>query len=152
MADDPPRVGKAGEDVLALEPVPADDRLAAEDLRAVGDPVEQDLLVHGGPRVEYRPTFPFGCLVAGPPATGYTSGMKTAISLPDAIFRDAERLAKRLKKSRSKLYTEAVVEYVARHEPEAITEAMNEVAAKLGTRPDEFAKAAARNVLGRSEW
>jgi predicted transcriptional regulator len=78
--------------------------------------------------------------------------MKTAISLPDAIFRDAERLAKRLKKSRSKLYMEAVVEYVARHEPEAITEAMNELAAKLGTRPDEFAKAAARNVLGRSEW
>jgi predicted transcriptional regulator len=78
--------------------------------------------------------------------------MKTAISLPDAIFRDAERLAKRLKKSRSKLYMEAVVEYVARHEPEAITEAMNELAAKLDTRPDEFATAATRRVLGRSEW
>jgi predicted transcriptional regulator len=78
--------------------------------------------------------------------------MKTAISLPDAIFRDAERLAKRLKMSRSKLYMEAVAEYVARHEPEAVTEAMNQLAAKLDTRPDEFATVAARRVLGRSEW
>lgn len=61
-------------------------------------------------------------------------------------------MARRLKKSRSKLYMEAVVEYVARHEPEAITEAMNELATKLDTRPDDLAKAAARNVLGRSEW
>jgi len=93
-----------------------------------------------------------GCLVAGRIGHGYTFGMKTAISLPDAVFRDAERLAKRLKKSRSKLYMEAVAEYVARHEPEAITEAMNELAAKLDPRPDEFAKAAARRVLERSEW
>ncbi len=82
----------------------------------------------------------------------YTSGMKTAISLPDAIFREAERLARRLKKSRSELYREAVTEYVARHEPEAVTEAMNRLAAKIDTRPDEFASAAARRILERSEW
>jgi predicted transcriptional regulator len=78
--------------------------------------------------------------------------MKTAISLPDAVFRDAERLAKRLKKSRSNLYAEAVAEYVARHEPEAVTEALNQVATKLDGRPDDFASAAARRVLERSEW
>jgi hypothetical protein len=78
--------------------------------------------------------------------------MKTAISLPDAVFRDAERLARRLKKSRSSLYTEAVAEYVARHEPEAVTEALNQLAKKLGAGPDEFASAAARRVLERSEW
>ena len=78
--------------------------------------------------------------------------MKTAISLPDAIFRDADRLAKRLKKSRSNLYTEAVAEYVARHEPEAVTEALNQVAKKLDTKPDEFASAAARRVLEGSKW
>jgi metal-responsive CopG/Arc/MetJ family transcriptional regulator len=38
--------------------------------------------------------------------------MKTVISLPDGVFRDAERLARRLKKSRSELYREAVAEYV----------------------------------------
>jgi predicted transcriptional regulator len=78
--------------------------------------------------------------------------MKTAISLPDEVFRDAERLAKRLKKSRSNLYTEAVAEYVARHEPEAVTEALNQLAKKLDAGPDEFASAAARRVLERSEW
>jgi predicted transcriptional regulator len=78
--------------------------------------------------------------------------MKTAISLPDSIFRDAERLAKRLKKSRSELYKEAVAEYVARHEPEAVTEALNELAKALDTRPDGFTAAAARRTLERSEW
>jgi predicted transcriptional regulator len=78
--------------------------------------------------------------------------MKTAISLPDVVFRDAERLARRLKKSRSNLYAEAVAEYVARHEPEAVTEALNQLAKKLDAGPDEFASAAARRVLERSEW
>jgi len=78
--------------------------------------------------------------------------MKTAISLPDAVFRDAERLAKRLKKSRSKLYMEAVAEYVARHEPEAITDALNRLAVRPEARLDEFTAAASRQVLERSEW
>jgi metal-responsive CopG/Arc/MetJ family transcriptional regulator len=78
--------------------------------------------------------------------------MKTAISLPEAVFRDAERLARRLNKSRSELYREAVAEYVARHEPEAITEAMDAVAREVETAPDAFASAAALRVLERSEW
>jgi predicted transcriptional regulator len=78
--------------------------------------------------------------------------MKTAISLPDSVFRDAERLAKRLKKSRSELYKEAVAEYVARHEPEAVTEALNQLAKNLDTKPDEFTAAAAARVLEHSEW
>src|SRR5207245_3739515 len=52
--------------------------------------------------------------------SGYTSGMKTAVSLPDDVFDQAERLARRLRKSRSALYREAIAEYVARHEPEAL--------------------------------
>ena len=78
--------------------------------------------------------------------------MKTAVSLPDEIFRDAESLARRLKKSRSQLYQEAVAEYVARHEPEAITDALNRLAEDVNTRPDELASAAPRRVLKRSEW
>lgn len=38
--------------------------------------------------------------------------MKTAISIPDAIFEDAERLAKRRGWSRSELYANAVAEYL----------------------------------------
>jgi predicted transcriptional regulator len=43
---------------------------------------------------------------------GYTSGVKTAISIPDAVFEEADRLAKRRGWSRSELYANAVAEYV----------------------------------------
>jgi predicted transcriptional regulator len=78
--------------------------------------------------------------------------MKTAISLPDDVFEQAEQLARRLNKSRSELYREAVAEYVARHDPEAITEAMNRVAQQIDTGHDGFVSAAARRVLERTEW
>ena len=85
-------------------------------------------------------------------AIGYTAGMKTAISIKDDIYAEAERLARRTKKSRSQLYTEAVAEYVARHDSDAITEAMNRVCETLDTRPDPALSAAARRILQRTEW
>jgi metal-responsive CopG/Arc/MetJ family transcriptional regulator len=78
--------------------------------------------------------------------------MKTAISLPDELFDEADRLARRLDKSRSQLYREAVAEYVARHDPEEVTRAMDRVAERLDPREDGFALAAGRRVLGRNEW
>lgn len=78
--------------------------------------------------------------------------MKTAISLPDDIFEQAERLARRLGKSRSALYREAVAEYVARRDPDAVTEAMDRVLEQVEPRPDAFSRAAARRVLERTEW
>ncbi len=78
--------------------------------------------------------------------------MKTAISIPDEEFLEAELCARRLGKSRSQLYREAVAEYVARHEPSAITEALNKLAAEVDTRLDGFGKSAARRTLKRTEW
>jgi len=78
--------------------------------------------------------------------------MKTAISLPDSLFREADGLARRLKKSRSQLYQEAVAEYVARHAPEAIAEALDAVAREVDTRVDPVVRLAARRILERSEW
>jgi metal-responsive CopG/Arc/MetJ family transcriptional regulator len=78
--------------------------------------------------------------------------MKTAISIPDPVYAEADRLARRLRKSRSQLYSEAVAEYVARHDPEAVTEAMNQVCDELGTKADPAVSAAARRILERSEW
>jgi metal-responsive CopG/Arc/MetJ family transcriptional regulator len=78
--------------------------------------------------------------------------MKTAVSIPEAVFRSAERLARRLKKSRSQLYAEAVAEYVARREPESVTAAMNAVCVDVDTRPDAFVREAARRTLARTEW
>jgi metal-responsive CopG/Arc/MetJ family transcriptional regulator len=78
--------------------------------------------------------------------------MKTAISIPDDIFEVAERLARRTKKSRSQLFSDAVREYVARHAADEITDAMDRVCAELGSRPDEFAASAASRILESSEW
>jgi hypothetical protein len=82
----------------------------------------------------------------------YTPGMKTAVSIPDSVYADADRLARRMGKSRSQLYSEALAEYVARHSPEEVTEAMNKVCAEVDSRPDPAWTAAARRVLERSEW
>ena len=84
---------------------------------------------------------------------GYTSGMKTAVSLPDRVFREAEGHAKRTRKSRSQLYAEALAEYLARHAPDEVTEAMNVVVEELGdAAPDSFVQWAGRRVLGSAEW
>ncbi len=77
--------------------------------------------------------------------------MKTAISIPDDLFEDAERLAASMQTSRSRLYCEAIREYVARHSPDAITDALNEVCDREGTK-DPFLDAAGRRTLERTEW
>ena len=83
---------------------------------------------------------------------GYTTGMKTAVSVPDEVFRAAERHARRAKKSRSQLYSAALSEYLARHAPDEVTHAMNRVIEQIGEPTDPFVSAAARRVLKRSAW
>lgn len=77
--------------------------------------------------------------------------MKTSVSIPDDVFDGAERLARRTKKSRSQLFSDAIREYAARHAPENITDAMDRVCAGLKDPKDRFAASAARRVLERSE-
>jgi metal-responsive CopG/Arc/MetJ family transcriptional regulator len=78
--------------------------------------------------------------------------MKTAVSIPDSVFEEAERLAAELQTSRSELYSRALREYVARHTPDRLTEAMNRVVEEVGSEEDEFNRRAARQVLERVEW
>ncbi len=78
--------------------------------------------------------------------------MKTAISMPDEVFASAERLARRQGRSRSELYSAAVREYVARHAPDEVTDAIDRVLATLDEEPAGFRLAAARRVIQRTEW
>jgi metal-responsive CopG/Arc/MetJ family transcriptional regulator len=78
--------------------------------------------------------------------------MKTAVSLPDRTFQDAERLRKRLGISRSEAYRRAIDEYVLRHSPDEITASLDRVAAAIGPEDDELVRAAARRILKRVEW
>ena len=83
---------------------------------------------------------------------GYTLGMKTAVSIPDEVFEDAERLATELQTSRSQLYSRALQEFVARHAPDRLTEAMDRVIDAVGGEIDEFSQKASRRVLEQIEW
>ena len=83
---------------------------------------------------------------------GHTLGMKTAVSIPDAIFEKVERLAKRERKSLSAVYSAALHEYLLRHDPDEITEAMNRTCEHVGAASGEFVSAAAHRVLERTEW
>lgn len=78
--------------------------------------------------------------------------MKTAVSIPDDVFLDADRIARRAKKSRSQLYSDALREYIARHEPDEVTEAMNRVVDSLDQPVDPFVRLAGRRTLLRNEW
>jgi predicted transcriptional regulator len=53
--------------------------------------------------------------------------MKTAISLPDQLFRRAEQLASQLGIPRSQLYARAIDEYLDSHSEETVTAALNDL-------------------------
>ncbi len=57
----------------------------------------------------------------------YTRTMKTAISLPDDLFRQAETTAREMGISRSQLYAAALTAYVRRHRSADILKRINEV-------------------------
>jgi metal-responsive CopG/Arc/MetJ family transcriptional regulator len=46
--------------------------------------------------------------------------MKTAVSLPDDLFRLAEATARRLRVSRSELYAKAIAEFLKQHDANTI--------------------------------
>jgi metal-responsive CopG/Arc/MetJ family transcriptional regulator len=53
--------------------------------------------------------------------------MKTAISIPDEIFSQAEELAKTMHISRSKLFTLAISEFIEEYDNQGITSKLNKV-------------------------
>jgi metal-responsive CopG/Arc/MetJ family transcriptional regulator len=53
--------------------------------------------------------------------------MKTAISLPDALYDDAEKTAKALGIPRSRLFAKALEEFIWHHRRDHITEALDKV-------------------------
>lgn len=78
--------------------------------------------------------------------------MKTAISIPDDVFRKAERLAKRLKMSRSELYRKALAEYVEQHAQERVTERLDKVYASEPSALDEVVRGIQDASLSREAW
>jgi metal-responsive CopG/Arc/MetJ family transcriptional regulator len=78
--------------------------------------------------------------------------MKTAVSLPDEIFRQAEATAKKLRISRSKLYATALSEYLDRKRSTSITERLNEVYSKHDSRLDPALEHMTLETLRKERW
>ncbi len=78
--------------------------------------------------------------------------MKTAISIPDPVFEEADKLAKRMHVSRSKLYASAIQAYVEAHRANDITEALNRVYSKEDSSLDPVLAALQARALSRDDW
>jgi metal-responsive CopG/Arc/MetJ family transcriptional regulator len=62
--------------------------------------------------------------------------MKTAVSVPDYLFRQAEATARRLRVSRSELYAKAIAEFLKQQDGSAITERLNDVYSRRPAKVD----------------
>jgi predicted transcriptional regulator len=78
--------------------------------------------------------------------------MKAAPTIPKTLEAKVERVARRLRKTPHLVLKEAIDEYVARHDPEAVREAMNRVAKLVDTRSDPGVSGAAKKILERTGW
>ena len=79
--------------------------------------------------------------------------MKTAISIPDSVFLEADSVARKLGMSRSQLYTTAVVEYLSRRNAHQISARLDAVYGVNDGRLDPALVAlAARPAAREDSW
>ncbi len=69
----------------------------------------------------------------------HTFGMKVAISIPDDVFKEVEKLSKEQGTSRSQIFVSAAREYIKRRETLRLMERLNDVYA-LPDTPGETAR------------
>jgi hypothetical protein len=78
--------------------------------------------------------------------------MKIAVSIPDALFKEAEAAAKALGLSRSKLIQTALEVYLERRRANKVTAALNRSLAKHPDEIDPFLQHLVVEGMKRSEW
>jgi len=78
--------------------------------------------------------------------------MKTAVSVPDDLFRLAEATARRLRVSRSTLYAKAIAEFIARQHGNAITERLDNVYSLRPAKVDSALHRAQMKSLEKNGW
>ena len=82
----------------------------------------------------------------------YTQAMKTAVSLPEDIFQQAEAAARKLRMSRSQLYARAIAEFLEHSQTESVTARLNEVYAGKPARLDSAFHGAQVKSLPKDSW
>jgi len=78
--------------------------------------------------------------------------MKTAISVPDDIFQLSERLAKKLKVSRSAVFAMGVRKLGQEFDEDDLTARINAVCEEVDTSLDPFWKEMQSRTLPKDKW
>ena len=78
--------------------------------------------------------------------------VKTAVSLPDELFRAAEATARRLRISRSELYAKAIAEFLKAQQENSITERLNDVYSRHPAKVDSGLHRAQLKSLAKDVW
>jgi len=78
--------------------------------------------------------------------------MKTAISIPDPLFEEAEAAAKDLGLTRSKLIQTALEEFLQRRRDEEVTRRLNKSFTENPPEPDPFLDYLVLEGIKRVEW
>ena len=84
--------------------------------------------------------------------SGYTVDMKTAVSMPDDLFRLAEAAARRLRVSRSELYAKAIAEFLKQQDANTITERLNNLYSRHPAKVDSALHRAQLKSLKKNAW
>ncbi len=78
--------------------------------------------------------------------------MKTAISVPNDVFELSERLAKKLKVSRSKIFAMGVKKLGEEYDEDDIIARINAVCEEVDTSLDPFWKDMQSRTLSKDKW
>jgi metal-responsive CopG/Arc/MetJ family transcriptional regulator len=78
--------------------------------------------------------------------------MKTAISLPDSVFAEAEALARQLGLSRSELYSTALQAYLSKYNRQQILHKLNDIYSEESSELDPKIATMQFMSLPREEW
>jgi len=80
--------------------------------------------------------------------------VKTALSIDDSLFEQAEALAKELNVSRSKVFAMALEEFLRKRQGEKLLEQINSVYAEVSSpdREEEEARRAKHRELVEGTW
>ena len=78
--------------------------------------------------------------------------MKTAVSIPDRIFRAADSLAKQHGMSRSELFAQAVESYIETHKHVGLIEALDAVYTEESSTLDKSLAQMQWTSLAKEDW
>ncbi len=83
---------------------------------------------------------------------GYTANMKTAISIPDNLFREVDQYAKSHGYSRSQLFAKAVAQYLEVHPSDRITKQLNAVYSAKPAALNATLASMQSSSIAKEEW